>query len=115
MAHEHGSGNALSRDITKQKEQSAIGLKHVAIIAADRTHRLVVVTDLPARGRQLGRRQQSLLDARGEFEIGLQGALFLERKVVEAKTHQRIAEKALFFDGVVTSFANPKGALVHSS
>src|SRR6266403_1358839 len=102
MAHEHGSGDTFARDITEKEEQSAIGFEHVAIIAADRSRRLVVIPDLPARGRQLGRRQQPLLNARREFEIGLQGALFLAREMVKAKTNKRIGQQTLFFDGVMT-------------
>src|SRR6266404_3484071 len=90
MAHEHGSGDTFPRDITKEEEQSVIGFEHVAIIAADRPRRFVVIADLPACGRQLRRRQQPLLDARGKFEIRLQSALFLAREMVEAKTDKRI-------------------------
>jgi len=85
VTHEHGSGHAFPRDVTKEEEQSAVGFEHVAIIAADRPSRLVVIADVPAGCRQLGRRQQPLLNSRCEFEIGLQGELFFAREMVEAK------------------------------
>jgi hypothetical protein len=34
--------------------------------------------------------------------------------MVEAETHQRVAQQTLFFDGVVTCFANSIRAVVHS-
>src|SRR5580700_4274550 len=57
MAHEHGSSDALPGHIAKQEEQSAIGFEHIAVIAADRPCRLVVIADLPAGRRELGRWQ----------------------------------------------------------
>src|SRR5208337_377463 len=112
MAHQHGCRDALSRDIAKQKQKGSIGLDQVAVIAADQTCRLVVVSRLPPGDRPVRGRQERALDTRGERQVTFQSALLVAGKMIQAETQQRVAQQAVRFNGSLTGFANAESAIL---
>jgi len=80
-------------------------LQEIAVIAAHHAGGLIVITHFPARQLHTGFRQQPALNASGKGKIAFQGALFVLRKMVEAKPHQRVGEQAFRFDRVMAGFA----------
>ncbi len=115
MAHQHGRGNAFAGNIAQQEQQSIAGLKKIAIVAAHHVGGLIVVADFPSSGRQVRFRQEHALDICGQRKIALQRALFGGRKMVEAKTHQRISQQAFRFNAAVAGLADSEGTLVKTA
>src|SRR5215831_6781346 len=53
LRHEHRGGHALTGDIAEHEEELPIGRDQIAVIAADRADRSVVIAGLPATGPQV--------------------------------------------------------------
>jgi len=111
VGHQNGCGDALAGDISEKEIESAIAGRHqVAEVAAHRTESLVVIGGEPARKRQLRGRQQRALDAAGQLDVFLQGALLAGGQVVQAEFDQGIGEEPFRLDGFVAFPAQAEGA-----
>ncbi len=97
-----------------RKTRPDFRLKHVAIIAADDARRGVVISHVPSLRREVARRQQRLLNPRGEQQIAFECAALFGRQMIETELLQRICQQAIGFDRVVTCFAETVRSGVHS-
>src|ERR1700693_5870835 len=91
LRHQQRRGYAFSGCVSHQKEQFSAGTwNDVAIVAAHRTHGLVMMGDLPIAEALLARRKQSGLHVRSQNQILFQCATFLAAEMIYAETDEGI-------------------------
>jgi len=91
-----------------------IARDEVAVIAAHRSRRLIVIGDFPPIEAGVGFWQQFALDTRCQLEILLERALLDGRQVIEAELRQGVRQQAVGLDGVVARRAETECASVHA-
>ncbi len=121
--HERGACNwAISIDAAKIpcgnvaqcEEEFSIGRDQVAVVAADWTKRRIVITGLPAAGKQAEPRQEVSLDLGSQIKIALQGGEFGRTQMVQAVANQRVGQQPILFNRIVALFAEAEGAFIHA-
>jgi hypothetical protein len=114
LGHEHGGGHAFAGHVSDEEARALFTGDPIAVIAAHRTGGLVMIGHSPTIGGQLGLGKKSSLNLKGQVEVALQGALLGRRQVIETISAERINEKPIGFNRIVTSLANPKRSGLHS-
>src|SRR5688500_14284153 len=114
MSHKHRRRDTLAGNISQDKQNILIVIAdNVAVVAADNSGRLVVVSDLPTVNFLAGLWQQSSLDPSGQLKIVFQRSLFVWRQVVNTQASQRVCNQSFSFYWVLTDVANPVGSVIH--
>src|SRR5262249_47656282 len=85
-------------------------LDDVHIIAADRAGRLITVIKVPALASEAAFGQKTALNLRGEVQIVFEGLPFPFVQMIDTKTFERIGDKSIRLDGILTNFAYAVGA-----
>ena len=114
MRHHHGGSDPLSRNIAQREEHRTVGQRdHVAIVAAHRPDRFVVIANFPLRESEVGTGKQLALKPPGEVQVLFERSLLLRGQVVKAVAQERIDEQAPFLDRVVADNAKAVGPPAH--
>jgi hypothetical protein len=116
VSHQQRRSHSFACHIAEQKHKLAVALQRqdqIAIIAAYRSRRLVLVVDVPVTKLRALLRQQASLDHRRELEITFQRPPLLGRKAVQADAGERIRDEAFLFHGSLAHHAGAVRAVVN--
>ena len=80
---------------SQKKKQTGVGFEEIAVIAAEKASRGVVVANLPPRIRRIVPGKQCLLNASGQVEFALQSIPFLVCQIIETKIQEWVGIRAL--------------------
>src|SRR5260370_20789837 len=79
-----------SRRHPQKKKQTGVGFEEIAVIAAEKTSRGVVVANLPPRIGRIVPGKQCLLKASGQVEFALHSIPFLVCQIIETKIQKSV-------------------------
>src|ERR1044071_4797654 len=92
VRHQERRRHPLAGHIAQNEIQVAAFCPYqIAVISADESDRLVVISHFPSARVEVGRRQQPALNMHGEFEVFCERLLLLSRQIAETETHQRVS------------------------
>jgi len=114
LSHEHRCCHTFPCHVTNKEAGAVLARDPVALIAADRTGRLVVVRYCPTVRDQLSFGKESLLNLKGQIQIALQSALLGRRQMVDTVPTERIDQQSIILNRIMASFADAEGAGLHS-
>ncbi len=115
IRREHGCRHAFAGYIGNDEIQaSAIVGHHVAVVTSHHSGRAIVISNIPARNSDIGRGQQPVLYAGGQFQVVLEGALLVRREAIETNRGQRIAQYAILFHRALADLAHAQGSVLNA-
>src|SRR5687767_4293246 len=90
-------------------------MHEIHIVAAHDARRMICKIDLPGWQQRIRFREQTFLDLSRELKIILNDVELFLRQIAETQPDQRIGDKSLRLDRVVTFLANTICSLIEAS